>query len=191
MGDAGIALGWRVHSWTAWVVAVRGSASSPEVVHREQVTLNDDPSVQEPYHAACGVPIADAPALIASVADTAVAAAATLIRGFASSLGPIAAVGVVGGERRLPPLEKILVSHARLHAAERDLYERAIVEGATTAGVPVTTIPATGKLIDQASDVVGVPLAPTLSALGKAIGPPWQKDHREATAAALVALAGT
>ena len=37
--------------------------------------------------------------------------------------------------------------------------------------------------------LLGVALEPTLASLGKAIGPPWQKNYREATAAALVALA--
>jgi hypothetical protein len=43
--------------------------------------------------------------------------------------------------------------------------------------------------LDHASRVLGVALEPSLAALGKAMGPPWQKDHKEATAAALVALA--
>jgi hypothetical protein len=188
MGDAAIALGWRVHAWTAVVVAVRGSASSPEVVHREEVTLIDDPSVQEPYHVACGLPRDEVPALIESVGKAAADAAASAVRGFASSLGPVAAVGVVGGDRRLPELGKILMAHARLHAAERDLYERAIIRGAADAGCAVTTIPATGKLFDEASEQLGVAVGPTLTALGKAIGPPWTKDHREAAAVALVAL---
>ena len=177
-----------MHSSSAIVVAVSGSAASPDVVHREVVTLVDDASMSEPYHVAAGVPFDDAPALIASVAEAATVAAVTAIRAFVSSLGPVAAVGVVGGNRKLPELSRILVKHALLHAADRDLYENAIVEGATRAGLPVTTIPATGKLFDDASLVLGVALAPSLAALGKSIGPPWQKDHKEATAAALVAL---
>ena len=115
-----------------------------------------------------------------------------LVHGFVSSLGPVAAVGVVGGNRRLPTeLPRILASHALLHASERDLYEQAVIEGATRAGLPVTTVPATGKLFDHASGVLGVALEPALAALGKSIGPPWQKDHKEATAAGLVALEGS
>ena len=184
-----IGLGWRVHSWWAVVVAVSGPAASPVIVHRERVTLLDDPSVREPYHAAVAIPLGDAPELIGSVEKAAAAAAVAKIRGFVSSLGPVAAVGVVGGNRRLPTeLPRILASHALLHASERDLYEEAIIQGATRAGLPVTTIPATGTLFDHASHVLGVALEPALAALGKSIGPPWQKDHKEATAAALVAL---
>jgi hypothetical protein len=188
MTDKPIALGWRVHSSSAIVVAVQGSARSPVVVHREQVTLVDDESLREPYHAAVAVPIAEAPALIASVKRIAVDAAVAAVRELAAFLGQIVAVGVVGGDRQVPELARILAAHARLHAAERDLYERAIVEGAAEVGLAVATIPATGKLFDYASEVVGAAVEPSLAALGKTIGPPWQKDYREAAAAALVAL---
>ena len=189
---APIALGWRIHSWWAVVVAVSRPATSPVVVHRDRVTLLDDVSVQEPYHAAVGLPLEDARALIASLEEAAAASAATIVRDLASSLGSVGAVGVVGGTRRVPTdLARILSSHARLHASERDLYERAVVEGARRAGLPVTTVPATGKLFDHASQLLGLELEPSLAALGKEIGPPWQKDHKEATAAALLALDAT
>jgi hypothetical protein len=187
--DAAVALGWRVHSWWATVVAVTGPASSPHVIHRDRVTLVDDASSREPYHAAVAVPLDDAPALIDAVARAAAAAAATAIAGFASSLGPLAAIGVVGGDRQVPTdLARVLRKHALLHASERDLYERAVVEGATHAGLPVATLPATKGIFDRASEIVGVPVEPPLAALGRSLGPPWQKDHKEATAAALVAL---
>jgi len=183
-----IGLGWRVHSSWAVVVAVSGPPASPVVVRRERVTLLDDVIAQEAYHAAVGLPLDEARALIARVEKAAASAAASLVDGFASSLGGVAAVGVVGGTRRLPDLPRILSSHALLHAAERDLYEQAVIEGATRAGLAVTNLPATGKLFDHASQVLGIKLEPVLATVGASIGPPWQKDHKEATAAALVAL---
>jgi hypothetical protein len=184
-----VGLGWRVHSWWAVVVAVSGPPASPVVVRRERVTLLEDESLQEPYHAAVGRPLDEARALIASVEEAAAASAAALLRDFASALGSVAAVGVVGGSRPVSTDQsRILVSHARLHASERDLYEQAVIEGAARAGLPVTAIPATGKLLAHASKLLGVDLEPTLAALGRSAGPPWQKDHKEATAAALVAL---
>ena len=180
-------------------MGVTGTASSPAIVHRDRVTLLDDASVQEPYHAAAALvggrfddeaALGEARALIASVEERAAAAAEETIRAFVSSLGPIDAVGVVGGNRQpSTELPRVLASHALLHASERDLYEQAVIEGATRAGLPVTTIPATGKLFEHASGVLGVELEPSLGALGKSVGRPWQKDHKEATAAALVALA--
>jgi hypothetical protein len=195
-----IGLGWRLHSWEAVVVAVSGPATSPVIVHREHVTLLEDASVREPYHAAAVLvggsvgpdaerALDEARALIASVERAAAAAAVAKIRGYVSLLGPIAAVGVVGGRRPLPArLPQRLASHARWHASERELYEQAIIRGATSAGLPVTTVPAAGSLFTHASQVLGVVLEPSLAAIGKSIGPPWKKTHKEATAAALVAL---
>lgn len=184
-----IGLGWRVHSWWAVVVAVSGPVASPVVLRRERVTLLDDESVQEPYHVAVGLPADQAKASIRAVEEAATTAATSIVSDFVASLGSVAAVGVVGGSRRLPTeLSRILASHALLHAAERDLYEQAVVAGAARVGLPVTTVPATGKLIDHASQVLGTELEPPLAALGRSMAPPWQKDHKEATAAALVAL---
>jgi hypothetical protein len=183
-----IALGWRVSHSTALVVAVGGTPEAPVVVHRDHVTLIEDESIAEPYHVAAGRPIEEAPAFLASVEESAARTAEAIIRGLASSLGPVVAVGVVGGNRRLPELSRILVKHALLHAADRDLHEQAIAEGATRGGVLVTMVPATGTLIGDASALLGIDVTATLAAAGKAVGPPWTKEHREATTAALVAL---
>jgi hypothetical protein len=195
-----IGVGWRVQHASAVVVAVHGPASSPTVVHREEIVLFDHSTVEGPYHAAAArvggrlggeaEPFLDpAKALIESAAKNAATAADVAIRRFISSLGPVGAVGVVGGNRKLPSdLLAILASHARLHEAERDLYEHSIAEGAARSRLPVTMIPAVGALLADASKTLGVELAPLLRALGKSIGPPWQKQHKEATAAALVAL---
>jgi len=183
-----IGLGLRIHAASAVVVAVRGPASSLVVVHREHVVLVHDPLLQEPYHAAVGKPLDEARAFITSMEEKAATAAASMLSGFASSLDGVAAVGVVGGNRRLPELPRILESHARLHAADRDLYEQAVIEGAARAKLSVTSIPATGKLFDQASQMLGVDVEKVLNALRASVGPPWQKEHKEAAAAALVAL---
>jgi hypothetical protein len=196
----GIGLGWRVDHWSAVVVAASGPAASPVIVHRARVTLLDDESFQEPYHAAASLVggrvgadaepfLAEARAVIASVEKAAVTAAAAATRTFVSELGPVAAVGVVGGNRKVSTeLLRNLATHARLHESERNLYEQAVIQAASRVKLPVTTIPATGALFDHASEVLGVALAPSLTALGKSIGQPWQKNHKEATAAALVAL---
>ena len=185
-----IGLGWRAHSGSAVVVAARGPAESPVILQREEVTLIADATRQEPYHAAVGLSIPEAERLIRSVEEAAASAAEAAIGGFVASLGPVACVGVVGGDRPVrSDLARILTKHALLHASERDLYEQAIVEGATRAGLVVATTPAKGKAtVDHASESLGVELSPVLAALGKSLGPPWGKEHKEAAAAALVAL---
>ena len=64
-----------------------------------------------------------------------------------------------------------------LHAAEGALYELAVLDAAAAAGLPVLVVdPRTLAPSDE------------VEALGRLIGPPWQKDHKLAAMAALVAL---
>ena len=185
-----IGLGWRIHSSSALVVALSGPAAAPVILHREEVCLIEDPVRCEPYHAAVGLSLDESKTLIDSIAEAATEAAASIIRGFTSSLGSIAAIGVVGGDRSVgSDLARILTKHALLHASERVLYEQAVIDGARREGLKVRTIPAKGRTtVDHAAGMLGVDLAAPLAAAGKAAGSPWQKDHREAAAAALVAL---
>src|SRR6185437_497987 len=87
-------------------------------------------------------------------------------------------VGVVGRVRAIPDdLEKILASHALLHAAEGDLYERVLIDAASHIGLNALVLePAT----------IDIPAA--VETGGKALGPPWQKDHKLAASVALAAL---
>ena len=105
-------------------------------------------------------------------------------------MGPVTAVGVVGADRvPAKDLTAVFRKHGAQHAHDRDLYEKAVVAAAKRLGVAVTILPATGKLFTTASQSLGVDVEASLTALGKTIGPPWQKPHREAATVALVALA--
>jgi hypothetical protein len=168
-----VAVGIRCHSGWAVLVVVSGSAGSPVVLDRRRVELVDESLPRQPYHAVAegGSPegVIDA---VASAARNAVAEALRRV-------APTDAVGVVAAERRIPTArDQIFGSHALLHAAEGHLFERAVIEAADDAGARVVAV-------DSRS--IEVPAA--VDALGRSIGPPWQKDHKWATAAALAALA--
>jgi hypothetical protein len=88
------------------------------------------------------------------------------------------AVAVVAPPRSIPTdIERALASHALLHAAEGGLYEEAIVDAATDAGLPVHTVEP--RAITPRLEI---------ETLGRTLGPPWQKDHKLAATAAFVAL---
>ena len=192
-------LGWRTHSGWAVLVAVGGSVAAPTVLSRQRVDLLTPPLPTQPYHAAVDdkLTLEAAAALVRKVEEAAAsrAAAATeaAIADLAKAGHQVDAVGLVAGERRLPSdLAKILSAHPLLHAAEGDLYEQAVIEGATRVGLSVSTAPAKGTF-EHAAIALGVTadaLAAALAVAGKAAGPPWQKDHREAAASALAARAG-
>jgi hypothetical protein len=173
--DARRAYGFRCHSGWAVVVVVSGTTSSPSIVERRRIVLCDDALPRQPFHAVAEV---GAPrAVIEAVRQAAEAGAADAITDLARTWRA-AAVAVVAPARRIPDdLDRVLASHALLHAAEGALYEQAVLDAAEAAGLPFLTI-----------DPKTVPSA-AVDAVGKRIGPPWQKDHKLATMAALDALA--
>jgi hypothetical protein len=155
------------------LVVVSGSETSPIVLDRRRVELVDESLPRQPYHAVAERGVPDS--VIDDVAHAAHAAAAHALQ----SLTRADAVGVVASQRDIPEnLDRILASHALLHAAEGQLFERAVIEAAGDAGLPV-------HVVEPRS--IRVPAA--VEGLRRSIGAPWQKDHKWAATAALAALA--
>jgi hypothetical protein len=173
------AVGWRSHSGWAVLVAVRGPAAFPQVLVRRRIELVSDSLPRQPYHSIAerGLSLRAGEALIARVEKMALAAAVASTESVRDECG-IDAVGVVGRVRAVPDaLERILASHALLHAAEGDLFERVLIDAATQIGMEAL-------VMEPAS--IEIPAA--VDAGGKALGPPWQKDHKLAASVALAAL---
>jgi hypothetical protein len=92
-----------------------------------------------------------------------------------------------------PPetLEEILRAHPLLHTAEGALFRDALARACEGAGLPVTGVRARA-LPAAAAGVLGVApgaLQGWLAEVGKALGRPWSRDHKDALLAAAVALA--
>lgn len=192
MADA--ALGFRHHTGWAVCVAVTLAGGEPVVVDRRRVDMVDDD--RDAYHAAAErSQSADAgAALIDRITKEAADGAASAIAAAVGEVGAaghtVTAAGVASG-RSLPPLASILRSHPLLHTAEGQLYRDALEEGVNRTGLRVTVAPLK-TLLPYAAGVLGEDegsLTRTLAALGKPLGPPWQKDHREAALLAWLALA--
>jgi hypothetical protein len=172
------ALGWRGHSGWAVAVVVSG-VDDPTVLWRERVELVAPTLPRQPYHAVAdlGMTPRQGARLIARVEKAATARAGAATTRFIRDLG-VTAVGIVGGERNLPTeLERVLASHTLLHASEGDLYEQVLAAAATAGGLrPLLVSPR------------AIEVPPELERVGKVLGPPWQKDHKLAAAAAVMAL---
>ena len=172
--NGGVAIGFRCHSGWAVMVTVTGSVRAPRVLDRRRVELLDASLPRQPYHAVAEHGAART--IIADVEDAARKAASDLVR----AVDDAVAVGVVAAERSLPDnLDDILRVHARLHSAEGWLYERAVIEASADAGLAVHVVAPTR-----------INVTPTIESLRSTLGPPWQKDHKWATVAALSALVG-
>lgn len=161
------------------LVVVRGPASSPVILTRSRIDLVDASLPNQPYHAIVkdGLSLHDGGALVARVRQSATSAATAATKSAVKEFG-VTGVGVVARIRNLPDdLERILSSHALLHAAEGALFEQAVLDAATGVGLACSVAEPNSTHIGQ-----------SLDAAGKALGPPWQKDHKLAATAAMLAL---
>ncbi len=197
-----ISVGFRVHTGWAAAVAVTGSASKPRVIDRRRLALATETETEklQVYHLAAEQPYAKAEWMVdAAIAATAKATRASLAA-WIETLGQVSErtdykverAGIVAGNTELPAsLETILASHALIHAAEGELFRRAIVDACAARGIAVA--PFAGKtLTDDAVQLLGLTvgaLRTHLTAPGKVLGPPWGQDQKEAMLVAWLALA--
>ena len=86
---------------------------------------------------------------------------------------------------------EILAVHFRMHKAEGVLFREALIHAAKEGKLKVIEVPekeimadAERKLKTPASE-----LSKQLAAMGKAAGPPWGKDQKDAALAAMISLA--
>lgn len=192
-----VALGFRPHSGWAAAVVVGGDPASPVVLERRRVALADLPPPVQPYHEAAGLDPGEAAALVEQATTTAYEAAGTELPALVDRLSAaghdVVGAGVAAGPgsvREDLPLARILAAHGMLHAAEGELYRDVLVDAAAGLGLPVTLLPPK-EVPGLARQVLGVDDAGArvvLTELGRPHGPPWTRDHKDATVAALLAL---
>jgi hypothetical protein len=181
--------------WANLVTVSLDGSGHPVVVDRRRARLVDDDLPRQPYHAALGLAAADAERLVARVTEAAGAGAERELAALESDLeGEHQVVGLVvrtGTDRPLPDtVAEVVANHSAMHAAEGELYRDVWADAAEVRQVGVALYPRNDG-IGAAARVVGTTndaLAGVLAALGRELGPPWQKEHREAAAAAVAEL---
>src|SRR5207302_7247441 len=128
------------------------------VVDRRRIELCDDSLSRFAYHAVQDTPVGPAAKSIAKVERLALKWASREIKALVASLEAsghtVAGVGIAAKTAKLPDsLEKILSSHALLHAAEGDLYREALAEAAASNGLPVAGFPPKELYADAAAQL--------------------------------------
>ena len=106
--------------------------------------------------------------------------------------GVVGCAVLVGAGRRLPELGKILGSHPLIHTAEGEFFRDAVRKACDGLGISATGIPER-EIGERARTALGKAAGGVerrISSMGKAIGPPWTKDHKTAALAALMVLGG-
>ena len=195
MKRAGV--GFREHTGWAAMVALGGGVTAPVVLARNRYELSEGDLPRAVYHAARQLDLENAGRLVRQVGLVARSAAESQLRRTVAELeaGGYEVVGTaVAARRELPAhLSEILGSHPLVHTAEGQLYRDALAEATKLLGLPLTRF-VQQELFEEASVHIGTSdasLQAQLTGLGRALGPPWQRDQKEAAAAAWLALAGS
>jgi hypothetical protein len=191
------ALGFRVHSGWAAAVAVAGTPARPEILERRRIDIAD-PAIRgsaQPYHAAEGMPVAEAKSYLdrcasasAERAGKAVADLAAAVRGRGRELAGGALLLASG--RPLPALESVLASHALIHTADGEHFREAIQRGCEQEGVELLRfrereVPAAAAARFRTAEAE---LMRQVAAAGKALGAPWRADEKLAALVAWLTL---
>jgi hypothetical protein len=192
-----VALGLKARTGRAALVAVAGDVHEPQLVERSEIRLLPEGD-WAPYHAAEGL---DPPKAREAVKRSIASAHSLAKSGIRDAARRATEAGhqvcgcavLVGTGMPDWSTDEILAVHVRMHKAEGELFRDVLVAGARACDLELTTLPAKSAL-DDAAKALGMTRARLdahLARLGKAAGPPWGKDQKEAAAAALVALKRT
>ena len=191
------AIGCRMHSGWGALVAVSNDGVL-EVIGRRHIVVAGAsiPGSKQPYHYADNLELKEAEEYLARCFTASGQLASAAIREVLSQLGRseyrVEVSGILmASVRTLPSLEKILASHALIHAAEGEFFRRVVRKACEEAGLLVTPL-SERELGEQAKKTFGNranQLKRQISSLGKRLGPPWTQDEKLAALAATLILA--
>ena len=180
------ALGFRPHSGWTTVVALGDDDGTVAVLERRRVELIDPELPRQMYHAAAQLGLDSGAADLVRRAErnareTARHAVGALIADLSGIRGvDVISVGLPAGKTRVrTELATVLRSHALLHAAEGELYREVLGDA---CDLPVHLV-AAHELAEQKEA-----RRESLMELGRAVGPPWRQDEKNATICAWLAL---
>jgi hypothetical protein len=181
------------------LVAVSGDGDSVEIVDRRRIVVTDSgmPGATQPYHYGASLELPEAEKHIANCAALserlALAAIESMVRELEERKYRMAGAAVLlASGRALPTLAKILAAHPLIHTAEGEFFRRAVRDACERLKISVAAIPERA-LEERAKTAFGKGAGSVqrrIATLGSSVGPPWTKDHKAATLAALMVLAG-
>jgi hypothetical protein len=192
------AIGIRTHSGWGAVVAVANHVGTMEIVDRRRIaiTVPGIPGANQPYHFVENLPLQEAETFLENCRATSERLALSAIDELVGDLRDrkyrvVGSAVLLASGRPLPPLSKILVSHALIHAAEGEFFRKAFWKACEGLGFAVTGF-RERDLDECAQTAFGTAASRTqreISALGRALGPPWTQDQKAAALAGLILLA--
>ena len=163
------AIGISVHTGWGACVVVGGSLAQPEIVANQVIDLLDD-AERFCFHMAVQMERAAAQAWLANVKKKATANAQRALAALITS--EVHACAIVAREGDPGDLDAVLASHPRIHTAEGCFYRDVLRDACP---VPARVVPPSS--LDPAR-------------IGKLAPPPWGRDQKLATLAALKVISG-
>jgi len=192
------AVGFRVHSGWSAVVAVSLEKGAPVVLARQRVHLVETFTYEfrQPYHTAEKMLAGQAREFISRMRLEARRLAYSAIQELASRTqeqgAKLTRCGLLlASGRTLPELDKILASHALIHAADGELFREGILHAIARCGLEDFRVKEK-ELLDRAGRMLRIKpnaLMRRVTELGRSVGSPWSQDEKFATLAAWLALA--
>ena len=187
-----VAFGLKAHSGWAVLVVVGKQRDELVLVDRRRIELVNEAWAKQPYHAAEGLESRVARDLVKRGTDSAhrfaldeIKAAIKRERNRKNEIAGCAVL--VGTPMPAWNTDEILAVHFRMHKAEGVLFQNALVRASEKC--KLNTVPVLEKeLLVEATSQLGDEIVKQIAGFGKSVGPPWSKDQKDATLAALLAF---
>lgn len=195
-----VAFGLKAHSGWATLVVLGIHSGKLEVFDRRRMELVEKEEAswaKQPYHAAESLEAGEARVLVTRALRAADRIAVREMRAAVKRVREVGHQVAACGILMADPMpdwtcEEILAVHFRMHKAEGVLFRDALARAAGECGLKFVGIPE--KQLDEHAEQAlaksADSLRKTIVSLGKSVGPPWGKDQKEASLAAMIALQG-
>ncbi len=191
------AIGFHMHSGWGALVTVSHEAGTVKILERRRIEVINPkiPGTRQPYHFSERLEFPEAEKFLTRCFSASLQLALAVIRDSLDSLRERqysvgGAAVVLASGRALPPLAKILASHASIHTAEGEFFREVIWKACQSLDIPISGF-RERDLHDCMAAAFGnaaIKISHQISTMGRSIGPPWTTDQKTAAFAALLAL---
>jgi hypothetical protein len=192
-----VALGFKLHTGWAVLVAVAGEVGRFEVRLRCRIELlpSGDSVSRFVYHEAAKLPESQTSEFVqraeAASQETARVAVKSVLEHLRSVDLAVKAAGIPSGSKPIPKdLSAVLRSHPLIHSAEGALFRQAIASACVGCGLAVISVREREVWLNAATTwgLKETELRKQVDGLRKSVGAPWGMDQKIASAVAIFAL---
>jgi hypothetical protein len=176
-----------VSDHAGWAVMVTVSRDGAVLDRRRAVLVDDGVPVMPHHHDAQGLPAAEGVQLVELVTASARRNARARLDELEAAIDArVTAIALRACPALPPTIEERIANYRAMCVADWVMYREAIAEAARAKRWAVSWFDAK-TVFDEATRVLKRDVAKLARDAGKALGPPWQLDHRMAMAAAIAA----